>query len=75
MREEEPMGNVISLNDRRNKKKEEKVQDREELKEDVKAFFELTADQNRLNKERVEVERLKANKAVLGSYRIKPSHT
>lgn len=67
--EEQEMGDVIDLwnRDRKQKSDADKVSDSEPLS---KAFTDEIA-KNKANKEKIEQERLQANKGVLRSYRIK----
>jgi thiamine pyrophosphokinase len=60
---------IVSIFDKKydNKKTEKKTED----KTDTEMSFEEIQERNRKNKERVEQERLKANKGVLRSYRIR----
>jgi beta-N-acetylglucosaminidase len=60
---------IVSIFDKKYDKKVEKK--KEDKKEDTEMSFEEIQERNRKNKERVEQERLKANKGVLRSYRIK----
>ena len=60
------MSNVINLF-----KKKKKEEEKPEQNQEVLDFFENIKQKNTENEERLRKERLKANKSVLRSYRIK----
>jgi hypothetical protein len=62
------MSNVVSLFDKK-KEKEEKTETTEKV--EVKETFEEAMKRNEATKQRMEKDRLNANKSVLRSYRIK----
>ena len=63
--------NVVSLFAARNKAKESSEETKAEAQADEKESFSDVMERNMKNKERIEKERLNANKSVLRTYRIK----